>query len=160
VVAVEERVPAATLIPGLKFYLPFDALAGTAVPEVVSGKAVGKLTGGELVPGRRGKALRLNVKATSPNFALDLNDQAHVLAAPAEAPFALCMWLRLISAEGGLLPRVNVFQAETTRPGREELHLGIMLEHKLGRFFTMHARDGKPRLGGANTPFLTPAVGE
>jgi hypothetical protein len=93
----------AQTIPGLKFYLPCDALADGKVIEAVSGKPVGR-GAPVLVDSPRGKAVRLTHDRANPNrHALDLSDQRDALVVPAGRPFTLTFWARRVEsdAQGG-----------------------------------------------------------
>ncbi len=158
-------VPAATTFPGLKFYLPFDSISGTAVPEVVSGKAVGTLTGGTLTNGQRGKALRVSVPGSSSAPALALGDQAGAFRVPAEHPFTFSLWVRAEPSAGTFTPSLNVFVGESKPvPGtNDHLQLRIGLERDFGRILASHSVTGRStgqRQNAANPVFKTPPQGE
>jgi hypothetical protein len=86
--------PAATTIPGLVGYWPFDEGAGAKAYDAVS-SAEGTLRGGQWVPGVRGQALELNGsgEAFFPGAApgLDIGKKA---------PFTLAIWVRTNDQNG------------------------------------------------------------
>ena len=97
-------VPAATEFAGLKFYLPCDEIRGGAVNDAVSKKPAGRLGTAELVPGPRGRALRITVERTSadrvPDPGLTVIDPA-ALRIPAGKPFTLALWSAGTKTTGG-----------------------------------------------------------
>lgn len=100
-----KAVPAATEIPGLKFYLPCDTFAGGKVVEAVSGKAVGGAVDGRLVDGPRGRGLRLTVTPVKGDprqtgHGLDLSG-TDLLKVPAKGAFTLSVWARVTDESGG-----------------------------------------------------------
>jgi hypothetical protein len=91
-------VAAATEFPGLKYYLPCDAIVDGRVIDAISGQPVGKLSSGaEVTDGPRGKGLRLTSpkRGVTDKFALDLTDQVNDIAIPDNQPFTLSVWVRL-----------------------------------------------------------------
>jgi hypothetical protein len=86
---------AATEFKGLKFYLDGDTLDDGQVIDAVSKKVIGKPARVELVPGPRGKALRLTAqrdKNAEDSAALKIDPA--LLKIPANKPFTLALWVR------------------------------------------------------------------
>jgi hypothetical protein len=86
----------ARTIPGLKLYLPLDAIADGKITETVSGRQIGVGVGVAVPDGPKGRpALRLtHDRKTAPRPALDLSDLRDAFAVPAGQPFTLAFWAR------------------------------------------------------------------
>jgi hypothetical protein len=109
----------ARTIPGLKLYLPLDALADGKITEAVSGRRVSAGVGVAVPDGPRGKpALRLtHDRKTDTRPALDLSDLRDGFTVAAGQPFTLAFWARRVHSDvqggsGAMLIEANNGPAE------------------------------------------------
>ncbi len=128
---VPGAVVAANTIPGLKFYLPCDAVVDGKVIEAVSGKPVGTGFGLAITDGPRGDALRLthDRKDTDRNrHALDLTDARDRLTIPANRPFTLAFWTRRVHTDTNSGFGAYLFDARTDHnaPHARALYLQLL----------------------------------